>query len=121
MNNDISNYKAKLEEELELLKKELGTVGRVNPDNPGMWEAKPTDTDILRSDEDEVADKIEAYGENVGILNHLEIRYKEVENALKKIDSNSYGLCENCGQPIEKERLDANPAATTCLKHMKPL
>ncbi|WP_265444345.1 TraR/DksA family transcriptional regulator [Flexivirga meconopsidis] len=36
-------------------------------------------------------------------------------HALERIDDGSYGLCENCGNPIGKLRLQAFPRATLCL------
>ena len=35
----------------------------------------------------------------------------EVEHALQKFESNTYGLCESCGQPIDPARLEALPQA----------
>jgi RNA polymerase-binding transcription factor DksA len=42
----------------------------------------------------------------------------EVNTALKQIEKGAYGTCVVCGAEIEKERLDANPAAQTCKLHM---
>jgi len=39
----------------------------------------------------------------------------EVEHALHKFDSGTYGLCDNCGQPIDPARLEALPQASLCL------
>ena len=39
----------------------------------------------------------------------------EVEHALHKFDSGTYGFCDNCGQPIDPARLEALPQATLCL------
>jgi DnaK suppressor protein len=39
----------------------------------------------------------------------------EVEHALHKFDQGTYGLCDNCGQPIEPARLEALPQANLCL------
>ncbi|HUQ62893.1 MAG TPA: TraR/DksA C4-type zinc finger protein [Acidimicrobiales bacterium] len=39
----------------------------------------------------------------------------EIDRALKKIDGGSYGICEQCGQPIPKARLKAMPHATLCV------
>jgi DnaK suppressor protein len=39
-----------------------------------------------------------------------------VEHALDKIQKGTYGLCDNCGQPISPERLEALPQATLCVK-----
>lgn len=113
-------FKTKLEEELTLLEEELKSVGRKNPDNAKDWEARSTITEILPNDEEEVADKLGSYQGNNSILNELEIRYNEVKSALEKINSGKgYGVCEVCGEPIDPARLEANPAAATCIKHMK--
>lgn len=40
----------------------------------------------------------------------------EVEDALGKLDEDSYGRCENCGNPIGLARLEALPQAKLCLK-----
>lgn len=39
-----------------------------------------------------------------------------VEEALKRIEAGSYGICESCGQPIGKMRLQAFPRATLCME-----
>lgn len=113
-----NHFKEKLEKELENVEGELKSLGRINPSNPNDWEALPPTMDIQRADPNEVADQIEEYEENTGILKELEIRLNEIKVALKKISDNTYGKCEVCGEEIEKERLEANPAARTCVKHM---
>jgi RNA polymerase-binding transcription factor len=37
------------------------------------------------------------------------------ERALARIDAGTYGVCESCGQPIGKARLQAFPRATLCV------
>ena len=39
----------------------------------------------------------------------------DVAAALAKFDEDVYGLCENCGNPIASERLEALPQAKLCL------
>jgi len=39
----------------------------------------------------------------------------EVEHALRKINAGTYGICDNCGQPIESARLEALPQTTQCM------
>ena len=41
----------------------------------------------------------------------------EIEHALGKFDSGTYGLCDNCGQPIDPARLEALPQATLWPHH----
>ncbi len=40
----------------------------------------------------------------------------EVEHALQKFEDGTYGLCDNCGQPIDPARLEALPQASLCLR-----
>jgi len=39
----------------------------------------------------------------------------EVEHALHKFDEGTYGLCDDCGQPIDPARLEALPQANLCV------
>lgn len=39
----------------------------------------------------------------------------QVDRALDRIASGSYGLCEDCRQPIPPRRLEARPTATLCV------
>jgi len=113
-------YKEKLEEELKLLEKELRTVGRINPSNPADWEAignPETNKDDDHSDPNDNADDQEEFGERNAILKDLEIRFNNVKKALERIENDGYGKCEVCEKEIEAERLEANPAATTCIEH----
>jgi RNA polymerase-binding transcription factor len=39
-----------------------------------------------------------------------------VEGAVKRIDAGTYGVCESCGNPVGKLRLQAFPRATLCME-----
>lgn len=40
---------------------------------------------------------------------------QQVERALERLAAGSYGLCDDCGQPIPPKRLEARPTATLCV------
>ncbi|MFI1956573.1 TraR/DksA family transcriptional regulator [Streptomyces althioticus] len=40
----------------------------------------------------------------------------QFERALQRLDAGTYGLCENCGNPIGKARVQAFPRATLCVE-----
>lgn len=40
----------------------------------------------------------------------------QTEKALERLEDGSYGICENCGEPIGKLRLMAFPRATLCME-----
>ena len=117
MNTD--HFKKALETELAKVEGELKSVGRRNPNNPNDWEATPKAFQADSADRMEVADSIDDYEDNTAILKELEIRYNEIKGALKKIEDGSYGICTVCKKPIDPKRLEANPAASTCVEHAK--
>jgi sigma-B regulation protein RsbU (phosphoserine phosphatase) len=44
----------------------------------------------------------------------------EVDAALLRLDNGTYGLCQTCHDPIEPERLLADPLTCYCLDHLTP-
>lgn len=42
-------------------------------------------------------------------------RIADVDDALRRVDAATYGVCERCGQPIGDERLGARPFARFCM------
>lgn len=113
MNTDT--YKQKLEEEKTTLRMELGKLG--NSDD-GQWEARPEKADPSEMDPNSQADRFEDFEEKSATIVPLEARLGEVEAALARIENGTFGKCSVCGGPIEEERLNANPAATTCMAHL---
>lgn len=118
---DMEYFKEKLLEEKARLEKDLSTIGRINPDNPNDWEAVPPNDDFndRSADQNKLADNIEEYESRTATLKEIEDQLEEVKQALKRIDDGKYGICEISGEPIEKDRLEANPAARTCKAHIK--
>jgi RNA polymerase-binding transcription factor DksA len=49
------------------------------------------------------------------VSNEQEALY-EIEEALKRLEQSTYGLCGNCEKPIRKERLQAVPFARLCVQ-----
>jgi DnaK suppressor protein len=49
-------------------------------------------------------------------LRNREMLYiKKVDEALRRIEDGTFGLCEECGEDIEIRRLQARPTATLCV------
>ncbi|XVU30044.1 TraR/DksA family transcriptional regulator [Actinoplanes sp. CA-054009] len=42
-------------------------------------------------------------------------RVAEVDEALRRVDEGTYGVCERCGQPIGEERLAVRPFTRFCI------
>jgi len=43
---------------------------------------------------------------------------REVDSALERMANGSYGLCQECHEPVEQDRLLANPLVRYCLDHL---
>jgi len=41
---------------------------------------------------------------------------EKIDRALRKIEDGSFGICENCEEPINTKRLDARPETTLCIR-----
>ena len=53
--------------------------------------------------------------QEISLANNARVMFEQSEHALQRIDDRSYGICENCGNPIGKNRLLAFPRATLCM------
>lgn len=119
MTIDLKHFKDRLESEKKTLENELSSVGRINPNDPEDWQATPADLNIPQADKNEVADQVEEFEERAAVERALEDRLVEIKGALGRIESGNYGKCKVCGGEIEEKRLEANPAAETCVEHIK--
>ncbi len=53
--------------------------------------------------------------QQMSLANNNRELMRQVERALERLDSGTYGICETCGKPIAKARLQAFPSATQCV------
>jgi sigma-B regulation protein RsbU (phosphoserine phosphatase) len=51
---------------------------------------------------------------------HFRVLLADVDAALERIDDGSFGLCDVCHDPIEEDRLAANPLTRFCVDHLSP-
>lgn len=113
------HLRIKLEEERDRLEGQLKQMALQDPHHKGEWEPKIPDLNPMPADINEMSDVFEEMDNRAGIEYQLEERLKDVLSALKRIENGTYGKCEVGGENIEEKRLEANPAAKTCMKHAK--
>jgi RNA polymerase-binding transcription factor DksA len=114
---DKKKIKEKLEKERDMLVGQLKDMGKLNPET-GEWEATPEERDYQESDQNDMADRFEDFEERSSMIKDLEPRLKNILDALKKLARDSFGKCQVCKKNIEGTRMEANPAAKTCKKHL---
>ena len=115
--NKNEHFKNALLDEKARLEGELRAVAHKNPEVSGDWEPSAPDLNSPTADPNDVADSITAFEENAAVEVELEARLVEIEGALGRIEAGTYGVCRVCKNDIEERRLEANPAASTCIEH----
>jgi len=121
----ISELKTALEKERNLLMSELETIATPDPNLKGDWDIKHFEWSENQITSEEALEGDESVNEsdedmkNKALSDHLELRLKEINNALARIEDGTYGICEECKKEIPIERLKANPAAIADVEHSR--
>lgn len=58
-----------------------------------------------------------AVGLDVGRLTRIEVSLGAVEAALERLDDGTWGTCETCGEPVDRDALDEDPTSRSCRRH----
>lgn len=117
MTRDLIYYKRLLLDERTRLRNTLLSLGHAHPDDQYDFDAS-TDEEVIDSgDEADHATHLEEFSSRIILEAELEKRYQEIHSALDAITDGTYGTCIFCGQKIPSNRLEANPAARTCILH----
>lgn len=93
----------RIRSEIETSEEALTGLMRDSGDSAGDDDADTGSKNITREHEMALA------------ANAREMLY-QTGHALERIEAGTYGLCENCGKPIGKARMQAFPRATLCVE-----
>ena len=63
---------------------------------------------------EDAASQVEEYANLLPVEYNLELKLRDVNQAIEKIKKGIYGKCEKCGKEISKERLEIIPEAKIC-------
>ena len=66
-------------------------------------------------DEADASSKLFEREHELAITRNTRELLEQTEHALARIEAGTYGVCESCGKPIGKARLQAFPRATLCV------
>ncbi|WP_235970568.1 TraR/DksA family transcriptional regulator [Microlunatus kandeliicorticis] len=106
---ELDEVRTELEQEVERLSGQIETsnaelVGllRDGSDGAGRDAADVGSTNFERDHE-------------MSLANNARVMLEQSQLALKHIEQGTYGVCDNCGQPIGKGRLQVFPRATLCV------
>ncbi|MCQ0022361.1 TraR/DksA C4-type zinc finger protein [Streptomyces somaliensis DSM 40738] len=93
----------RLQEELAASEEALSGLMRDSGEGAGHDEADTGTKNITREHE-------------MALAANARATLEQIEHALQRLDAGTYGLCEVCGEPIGKARMQAFPRATLCVE-----
>jgi RNA polymerase-binding protein DksA len=111
---DVERFRARLLLEQQRLEAELQEI-----ENRTARVSESDRANELSAYEDHPADLASETFErekDLAIGESVESLLNQVLIALEKVDRGTYGICDACGRPIRKARLNALPFATLCLE-----
>ena len=111
----LQELREKLEDEGYAIEQQISE--RAKKDETGNWTGSVDEENGEESERVDTADNLEELGINVAVVEDLEQRERDIADALDRMDDGSYGLCEECGEEIPVERLEAEPIARMCIEH----
>ncbi|HSO28237.1 MAG TPA: TraR/DksA C4-type zinc finger protein [Anaerolineales bacterium] len=104
-----AEQQAELRRELEALRAELEEqLAELGAELPGGRGVNPDRADLART--------YDQMQRRTALEDRIENRLYDVRKALQRIEDGTYGTCENCGKPIDVERLEALPEANLCVE-----
>ena len=98
-----------LKGEKERLTLELEQLGGTQRDSEERREGSP-----FGKREEEATESFELE-KRLALEKSIKEQLAGIEHALHKFEEGTYGLCDNCGNPIDPARLEALPQASLCL------
>jgi DnaK suppressor protein len=110
----LKTIKEKLEKEKKSLEDQLNRIAKKDPRFKDDYDAKFEDFGSDVYDPTSEAAEVSEYDMRLSLEANLEVRLRDVKQALLRIKNDNYGKCTKCGKEIEEKRLLAFPTATTC-------
>jgi RNA polymerase-binding protein DksA len=106
---ELKEVKAQLNDDVKRL---TGELAEVEDDLAGMIE---NSGEGAGHDQADVGSASFERDQEMVIVNNARDMLEQSQHALERIADGTYGQCENCGNPIGKNRLMAFPRATLCM------
>jgi len=100
--SELQDEVRRLRDELDMAEHEIDDMLRDSGDGAGDDAADAGSKTFEREHE-------------MSLANNTRDMLVQAERALARIDNRTYGVCENCGNPIGKARLQVFPRATLCM------
>jgi DnaK suppressor protein len=111
---ELEKLKEDLSAEKQQIESELKEFTTENPAVKGDYKTKFPEANESDTS-DEKAQNVTEYERNRATEQMLELRLKEINDAISRIDAGEYGMCKKCSSLIDINRLKAMPVAKVCM------
>lgn len=106
---EVAEQRAELQDELERLERRIATT------EAELESLLKGGTDGAGRDPADVGSSNFERDQEVSLAQNVREMAEQLRLAITRFDDGEYGLCEVCGQPIGKGRLQVFPRATLCV------
>ena len=110
--NQLDILKKKLEENKQSLEETLGRFAKKDTVPEGDWDTVYPKSE--RSSMEEMADEVEEFSSLIKVEHALEVKLKNIDDALAKMKDKKYGICEKCNSDIGYKKLSITPETRVC-------
>ncbi|OGN29049.1 MAG: hypothetical protein A3A33_00115 [Candidatus Yanofskybacteria bacterium RIFCSPLOWO2_01_FULL_49_25] len=111
----LAKLKQDLLEEKARIEEELRGIATPNPLVKGDWVASASVKSDSSEPMDDRAHSVTDFEERRAVEQNLELRLKDINQTLARIDAGTYSVCTNCKSSIEPKRLLAIPTGALCM------
>ncbi|MDO5503318.1 MAG: TraR/DksA C4-type zinc finger protein, partial [Actinomycetia bacterium] len=106
---ELADLRAEIESDIAQLEEEIARA------EAALHELLQDAGDGAGDDQADAGAKTFEREQEISLANNARDLLDQNRRALERMDDGSYGVCENCGNPIGKLRLQAAPRATLCM------
>lgn len=115
---DLAHFRQKLEDERRFYSERIDMIEETGLGFTSQGDQLQEDAHYDNHPADLGTETFER-SKDLGLLTNNQRRLREIDIAVERMERGEYGLCEECGEPIGEERLEAMPSAVTCIRCQK--
>jgi DnaK suppressor protein len=98
---ELESDRVQLERQIERLEREFAEESSTRPSSDDE-----VDTGSATSERERT----------MSLSRHARSQLTLIEEALRRMDAGTYGICVTCGEPIDPDRLEARPQSVQCMR-----
>lgn len=113
----LSSLRQRLLEERAEYQEQIKMIDETHGRSPGFdGPMQIIDESVISNHPGDLGSETFEREKDLGLRSGYERHISEIDEALARMNEGSYGICDRCGRPIPRARLEAMPSAGTCIQ-----